>query len=120
MSDAEGAGRVFLPNGGQGENVPTNGIYRWHVARVPLRWSWSAAEAAPRASPRLSGRRATARERTVTYIGRVGATIARIAARLPRTALLSASLGDERVLLARYVGVRSPGRPLVSDRDGEG
>src|SRR5438445_9196266 len=38
--------------------------------------------------------------------GRVGAAIARIAARLPRTALLSASLGDERVLLARRVGVR--------------
>jgi len=43
--------------------------------------------------------------------GRVGAAIARIAARLPRTALLSASLGDERVLLARHVGVRSNERP---------
>lgn len=44
--------------------------------------------------------------------GRVGAAITRISARLPRTALLSASLGDERVLLARRVGVSSTERPL--------
>jgi 2-polyprenyl-3-methyl-5-hydroxy-6-metoxy-1,4-benzoquinol methylase len=51
--------------------------------------------------------------------GRLGAAIARLAARLPRSALLSASLGDERVLLVRRTEVLVPERPLAKDRGGK-
>jgi SAM-dependent methyltransferase len=48
--------------------------------------------------------------------GRGGAALGRLAGRLPGKALLSLSLGDERVLLARKVEVQAPPRPLVHDR----
>jgi 2-polyprenyl-3-methyl-5-hydroxy-6-metoxy-1,4-benzoquinol methylase len=50
--------------------------------------------------------------------GRVGGALAWAAERLPATAQLSASLGDERVLLARHIEVDAPERPLVDDRGG--
>jgi SAM-dependent methyltransferase len=48
--------------------------------------------------------------------GRAGALLSRWGERLP-TATLSLSLGDERVLLARKIEVRSPAVPLVRDRE---
>jgi SAM-dependent methyltransferase len=48
--------------------------------------------------------------------GWAAGTIARVAARLPRTVLLTVSLKDERVLLARRVGTCVPPRPLAGDR----
>jgi SAM-dependent methyltransferase len=48
--------------------------------------------------------------------GRAGALLRALAERLPRRAMLSLSLGDERVLLARNLEPRMPPRPLVRDR----
>jgi SAM-dependent methyltransferase len=48
--------------------------------------------------------------------GRVGALLRRLAARVPERAMLSLSLGDERVMLARKVEARTPARPLIRDR----
>jgi len=48
--------------------------------------------------------------------GRLGAALVRLAGRLPRRALLSLSLGDERVVIARQVAVQRPDEPRVRDR----
>jgi SAM-dependent methyltransferase len=48
--------------------------------------------------------------------GRAGAALRSLAGRLPRSALLSLSLGDERVLLARKLEVRQPAHRRVRDR----
>jgi len=48
--------------------------------------------------------------------GWVGRSITRVAARLPRGLLLTASLRDERVLLARSAEVRAPARAQMSAR----
>ena len=50
--------------------------------------------------------------------GRGGAALRALAGRLPQRALLSLSLGDERVLLARKMEVLAPPRPRVRDRGG--
>jgi SAM-dependent methyltransferase len=50
--------------------------------------------------------------------GRAGAALTRLAARLPRAAQLSLSLGDERAVVAQKAVVRQPERPLVVGRGG--
>ena len=50
--------------------------------------------------------------------GRVGDAIAGISRRLPKDRHLSASLGDERVILANKTLVQQPAVPLVTDRGG--
>jgi SAM-dependent methyltransferase len=48
--------------------------------------------------------------------GTVGRGLLALAERLPASATLSLSLGDERVVLAHAVGARRAGRPLLHDR----
>jgi SAM-dependent methyltransferase len=51
-------------------------------------------------------------------LGRAGLALQRAARRLPRSASLSISLGDERVVLAQRVEVQRAPDPLVHDRGG--
>jgi SAM-dependent methyltransferase len=48
--------------------------------------------------------------------GRAGSALRALAGRLPTKLMLSLSLGDERVLVARKLAVRAPERALVRDR----
>ena len=50
--------------------------------------------------------------------GRVGAFLRGLAGRVPERAMLSLSLGDERVMVARKVLTRTPDSPLIRDRGG--
>jgi SAM-dependent methyltransferase len=50
--------------------------------------------------------------------GRASSALRALGGWLPPQAMLSLSLGDERVVVARKVEVRTPARPLVSDRRG--
>jgi glycosyltransferase involved in cell wall biosynthesis len=52
-------------------------------------------------------------------LGPLSAPLDAAARRLPARAALSLSLGDERVVLAHRVEVRTPAEPLVRDRGGE-
>ena len=51
--------------------------------------------------------------------GPLRAPLARLAEGLPGRAMLSLSLGDERVMLAHRIEPRQPARPLARDRGGE-
>ncbi len=51
--------------------------------------------------------------------GALGAVVDGVARRLPTSSMLSLSLGDERVILARRTPVQEPAEPLVNDRGGD-